>query len=239
MLERIVSWSGWKSAFFEIRTLTALLVLASCGWGFLELADEVREGATEQFDRSVLVAFRQPGDLSTPIGPAALQRVVRDVTSLGSAALLTLITLLAAGWLTLRRRWSLVALLLFSVGGATILSTVLKASFDRERPELAFRLMPTIDMSFPSGHSTLAAATFLTIGLLLSASTVVRREKFYLMGWAIFLTVIVGLSRLYLGVHFPTDVLAGWCIGTAWALACSLVARYLQTRAAVGGELAK
>lgn len=231
---RLLGWSGWRSGLFEARTLAALFVVVGCGWGFLELADEVSEGATAKFDRTVLVALRQPGDLSAPIGPESLQRVVRDITSLGSAALLALITLLTAGWLGIRRRWNLVALLLVSVLGATLVSVTLKEFFDRERPDLAFRLMPTSDMSFPSGHSTLSAATFLTIGLLLSAATAARREKLYFMGWAVFLTVLVGLSRLYLGVHFPTDVLAGWCIGTAWALACSLLARYLGFGATFG-----
>jgi undecaprenyl-diphosphatase len=233
-IKRLVGWSGWGSGVFEARTLAALLVAVGCGWGFLELADEVREGATSDFDRAVLVALRQPGDPSTPIGPEALQRVVRDITALGSAAVLTLLTLLVAGWLGIRRKWNLVALLLVSVGGATLLSMTMKVFFDRERPDLAFRLMSTSDLSFPSGHSTLSAATFLTIGLLLSASSASRREKVYYMGWAVFLTVLVGLSRLYLGVHFPTDVLAGWCIGTAWALACSLVARYAGFRATLG-----
>lgn len=208
-----------------------MLVLAFCAWGFLELADEVREGATADFDRSILMALREPGDLGKPVGPDELQRVVRDITALGSAAILSLLTLLAAGWLAIRRRWRLVGLLLVSVVGATLVSVTLKTFFDRERPELAFRLMPTSDMSFPSGHSTLSAATFLSIGLLLSAASSLRREKIYVMAWAVVPTVLVGLSRLYLGVHFPTDVLAGWCIGTGWALACSLVARYLQLRA--------
>ncbi len=215
--------------------MAGLLVIVVCAWAFAELADEVREGATADFDRGVLVALRQPGDLGTPIGPEALQRVVRDVTALGSAAVLTLVTLLSAGWLAIRRKWTLVALLMVSVVGATVLSVTMKLFFDRERPELAFRLMPTSDMSFPSGHSTLSAATFLSIGLLLSAATAVRREKLYCMAWAVLLTVLVGLSRLYLGVHFPTDVLAGWCVGIGWALACAVVARYLGARRAVAG----
>ncbi len=224
-------WVQRRPGLFEARTLAGLLILAACLWGFAELADEVAEGSTQDMDRTVLLALREPDDVSKPIGPDGLQRSVRDITALGSASVLTLMTLFAAGWLGIQRRWRLVGLLLAAVVGATILSTGLKKVFDRERPEMALRLMPTSDMSFPSGHSTLAAALFLTVGLLLSEASKSRREKVYFLSWAVALTVLVGLSRIYLGAHYPTDVLAGWCVGTAWALVCSLVARWLVTRA--------
>lgn len=230
LVQTIRRWIQRRPGFFEARTLAGLLILAGCLWGFAELADEVAEGATLDFDRSVLVALREPGDFSKPIGPDSWQRSVRDITALGSASVLALVTVFAAGWLGIQRRWRLVGLLLVAVVGATILSTVLKRVFDRERPDLAFQLMPTSDMSFPSGHSTLAAALFLTVGLLLAEASKLRREKVYFLSWAVALTVLVGLSRIYLGVHFPTDVMAGWCVGTAWALVCSLVARWLVIR---------
>jgi undecaprenyl-diphosphatase len=81
--------------------------------------------------------------------------------------------------------------------------------------------------SFPSGHATLAAVTYLTLGGLMASLHSSRRLKFYFIGLAIILTVAIGLSRVYLGVHYPTDVLAGWCIGAAWAAlldACPLAA---------------
>ncbi len=230
VIQWIQNWISERPGLFETRTLAGILILVACLWGFIELADEVREGETMDFDRSVLVALREPGDFSKPIGPDSWQRSVRDITALGSASVMALLTLFAAGWLWIQKRWRLVGLLMVAVLGATTLSIVLKKFFDRERPELAFRLMPTSDMSFPSGHSTLAAALFLTIGLLLAEASQSRREKVYFLGWAVALTVLVGLSRIYLGAHFPTDVLAGWCVGTAWALVCSLVARWLVSR---------
>ena len=194
--------------------------------GFGVLADEVVEGSTLAFDRAVLLALRVPGNPADPIGPSWLEEGARDITALGSVAVLTLLVAVIAGHLMLvgkaRTGWFLVG----SAMGGTIISTALKNIFDRPRPDLT-GIVRVYTASFPSGHATASAVVYLTIGALLAASVTRRSHKAFYLGVAIFLTLIVGLSRMYLGVHYPSDVLAGWLIGAGWAMACVLVAKVL------------
>ena len=194
--------------------------------GFGVLADEVVEGSTLAFDRAVLLALRVPGNPADPIGPSWLEEGARDITALGSVAVLTLLVAVIAGHLMLvgkaRTGWFLVG----AAMGGTIISTVLKNIFDRPRPDLT-GIVRIYTASFPSGHATASAVVYLTIGALLAASVARWSHKAFYLGVAIFLTLIVGLSRMYLGVHYPSDVLAGWLIGAGWAMACVLVAKVL------------
>jgi undecaprenyl-diphosphatase len=200
----------------------AAVVLMLAGFGVL--ADEVVEGSTLAFDRAVLLALRVPGNLTDPIGPSWLEEGARDVTALGSVAVLTLLVVVIAGHLMLvgraRTGWFLVGA---AVGG-TIISTVLKNIFNRPRPDLT-GIVRIYTASFPSGHATASAVVYLTIGALLAATVTRWSHKAFYLGVAIFLTLIVGLSRMYLGVHYPSDVLAGWLIGAGWAMGCVLVAK--------------
>jgi undecaprenyl-diphosphatase len=127
-------------------------------------------------------------------------------------------------------------LLAVSVGGGTLLSTLLKLGFDRPRPDLVAHLVDVRTLSFPSGHAMLSAVTYLTIGVLVARVSPKRRIKVYVTAVALVLTLAIGLSRVYLGVHWPTDVLAGWSIGAAWAMACWLGAVFLQRRGSVESE---
>jgi len=122
-----------------------------------------------------------------------------------------------------------------TVSGA-ILSTVLKASFQRERPSIVPHLTETMTSSFPSGHSMLSAMVYLTLGTLLMRLTRNRRAKMYILMIAVTLAVMVGLTRIYLGVHYPTDVMAGWAAGLTWAVLCWLVESYLQRQGKVETE---
>ena len=127
-------------------------------------------------------------------------------------------------------------LLIVATLGALGLSTLLKNTIDRERPDLVPHHTRVYTASFPSGHSMLAASTFLTMGALLARVQRRKRMKAYILLVAITATLLVGLSRVYLGVHWPTDVLAGWTAGAAWALSCWLLARWLQRRHEVESE---
>jgi undecaprenyl-diphosphatase len=154
--------------------------------------------------------------------------MARDFTAFGGEGILTFVVLSAAGFLALKRNYRTVLLLFAATIGGGTLSDFLKLHYGRPRPEIVSRLVYTTSQSFPSGHALLAAATYLTLGALLARVQPTRALKGYLMFLAIVLTFVVGSSRVYLGVHWPTDVLAGWTIGAIWALFCSLVAYWLQ-----------
>ncbi|MFA9459926.1 phosphatase PAP2 family protein [Thiohalorhabdus sp. Cl-TMA] len=218
--------AGWR----EIRILTAVMLLTGGLWTFAELADEVMEGETHRFDRFVLLALRNQADLSDPLGPAWFEAMARDITSLGGVVILLMVSAAAVGFLFLVRRPAAALLVVVSVGGGTLLSTLLKMGFERARPDLVPHATEVFTASFPSGHAMLSAVVYLTLGVLLARTQSRRRVKAYLLTIALLLTGMVGASRVYLGVHWPTDVVAGWCIGSAWAILCWLVARWLQYR---------
>ncbi|RYE45302.1 MAG: phosphatase PAP2 family protein [Hyphomicrobiales bacterium] len=210
--------------------LGALVVAALLG-GFGLIADAVTDGDTLGLDNAVLMALRTPGDPADPIGPAWLEEAVRDITALGSFSVLGIIVVLVFAYLLLvgkhRTGWFMV----FAVVGGTIISTVLKMLFDRPRPDFT-GVAEVFTASFPSGHATVSAVVFLTIGAMLAEASPERQLKRFFIGVAVALTLLVGVSRIYLGVHYPTDVLAGWSLGAAWALLCTTAAHFLRERAA-------
>jgi undecaprenyl-diphosphatase len=201
--------------------LLIVLCLASVGLlGFASLISEVKEGETHGFDDTLLLALRTPGDLSKPIGPLWLEAVFRDISSLGSPTVVTLITALALGYLLLERKFSAAVLVLLSVSGAALMNTVVKDLVGRPRPDIVGHLVDVHTLSFPSGHAALSAVTYLTLGALIGRQHESRRVRVYVIAMAILVTLLVGCSRVYLGVHWPTDVLAGWCVGSIWAVLC-------------------
>lgn len=217
----------------ETVVLASLLVAVASILAFIILADEVVAGKTMRFDEWALRSLRRSQDPSMPIGPVWMGEVARDVTALGGAAILALLTSSIAGFFWLRRMYGAMWLVLLSTLSGLLVSTLLKSLFDRARPQLVPHLSMVFSSSFPSGHSMLSATVFLTLGTLLGRFVHERHLKAYFLLLAVILTTIVGLSRVYLGVHYPTDVLAGWAAGLAWALICWLVARSLQHRGAV------
>ncbi|WP_133718177.1 phosphatase PAP2 family protein [Methylocaldum gracile] len=212
----------------EFRTLVLMLLTGAGIWGFIELADEVAEGQTRAVDTAILLALRNPADPADPIGPRWLEEMFRDFTALGGVSVIVFITLGAAGYLALLRKHRTVLLLAIAVGGGLLVNTLLKLGFDRPRPDLVPHGAYVYTASFPSGHAMLATATYLTLGALLARVLRDRRTKFFVLTMAVVLCLLVGLSRVYLGVHWPSDVAAGWMIGAAWALIWWLVARWLQ-----------
>jgi len=214
-------------------TLAAVGAIAAGIWGFAEIADEVAEGETHGFDRRVLLAMRDPGDPADPWGPRWLEEIGRDFTALGGMGVLTGLTLAVCLFLAMQRKHHAMILVLAAVGGGLLLSLLLKRGFDRPRPNLVPRLSYVYTASFPSGHSMMSAVTYLTLGALLARLQATRRLKVYLIVLPVLVTLAVGLSRVYLGVHWPTDVLAGWAAGSAWALVCWLMASWLQRRGKV------
>lgn len=222
--------------WLELRIVLALLLPAGAVWGFVELADAVLEGETAAIDRALLLALRSATDPAEPLGPPWMAEAARDITALGGVAVLTLLTLLVAAFLALRRLWHAVWLLLAAVGSGVLVSTVLKVAFERPRPDLVPHASYVSTASFPSGHSMMSAVVYLTLGALLARVEPDRRVKVFVLTAAVLLALLVGVSRVYLGVHWPTDVLAGWTVGGGWAVLFWLVARALQRHGSVESD---
>jgi undecaprenyl-diphosphatase len=214
----------------ELAILAAILLVAGALGGFLALASEVVEGETGGFDEAILMALREPGDLANAVGPLWVELMMKDVTSLGGTTVLTILTLAAAGYALVKGRSRMALFIAASVAGGTALGHSLKLVFARPRPELVSHGVDVFTMSFPSGHAMLSAVTYLTLGTLLARLDMTIAGRAYIMALATFLTVSVGVSRVYLGVHYPTDVLAGWALGAAWAILCLLLAWLMERR---------
>lgn len=207
--------------------IAIFLVASVAGFIFLRLTREMLEGETRIFDEALLRALRQQQDPGIPIGPSWLTKALTDITSLGGVTVLTLVTLLSVIYLLLVRKRIAALFVLLSVLGGWLISSSLKLGVARPRPDIVPHLVDVHDFSFPSGHAMLSAVTYLTLGLMLAQMQGGRAVRYYFMLVAIVLTLLIGVSRVYLGVHYPTDVLGGWCAGAAWACLCWLIGRWL------------
>lgn len=228
-IRRILTWIGGH----EPQVLAALILIAGAVWLFAELAGEVLEGDTAAFDERILLSLRTANDLTDPIGPGWFEEMARDITGLGGFGVLTLLTLAATGYLLLHRKNHTALYLVLAIGSGILMSTLLKHGFDRPRPDLVPHAQVVYTSSFPSGHSMMSAVVFFTLGAILAGVQTNRRLRAYLLGVAALLALLVGTSRVYLGVHWPTDVLAGWTAGAAWALLCWTIAERLRRRGEV------
>ncbi len=214
----------------DLRVLLALLLLGLLGWMFVALSDEVQEGDTHHIDEWVLLALRDPADPEKIVGPPLLANAAIDITALGSPTILTLLVAIVTGVLLLTHRLrTAITVVAATVGGGAV-TLGLKVLFDRPRPEIVPHLTEVATASYPSGHALLSAVVYLTLGTLGARFTSQRRLRVYFIAIAFLLTLLVGASRVYLGVHYPSDVLAGWCAGVAWALTVGLVVWFLQHR---------
>jgi undecaprenyl-diphosphatase len=229
----ILEWIGKH----ELSVMLALLLLAGSVLIFIGLADVVMEGKTMRFDEWAIRAMRRADDPATPIGPHWLAEVGRDLTALGGIAFLTLLTATIAGFLWIKRMHGAMLLVLASTLGGLVVSMLLKLAYDRPRPQLVPHLSIIMTSSFPSGHAMLSATVFLTLGALLGRFVQERVLKAYFLIVAVILCVLVGVSRVFMGVHYPTDVLTGWVAGLGWAVTCWLVARFMQRRRMVETEI--
>jgi undecaprenyl-diphosphatase len=220
----------------ELTFLLAALGTLLLALAFFLVAAEVVDGDTQRFDERVLLSLRRADDPATPIGPAWLRSGAEDVTALGGATVLGLVVLATVGYLLLQRMGRTAAFVFVASVGGWFLNGALKRVFQRARPDVVPHLREVASLSFPSGHAMTSAAVFLTLGALLMRISRGRVTKFYCMAVALLATLLVGATRVYLGVHYPTDVLAGWLVGLSWALICWMVERRLEYRAGLKRE---
>ena len=227
---------AWRRVLGVLRadgvTLAAVLVMVASCWFFFEISDEaLEEGGVDEIDVWVLErVYEEDG----PVGPAWLEAAALDVTGLGSATVLVLVVLVAGGYLALVGRHGFMWLLVVASVVGQGLSSGLKVAFGRERPDEALHLEAVSTLSYPSGHATLGAVVYLTLGAVLAATRVRWRERIFILGVAALVACLIGVSRVYIGVHYPTDVLGGWSLGLAWALLCLTAARWVERRRAAG-----
>jgi undecaprenyl-diphosphatase len=212
----------------ESRALLLIIGAAGAVWAFFNIASEVGEGDTLALDRRILLALRNPANPRDPIGSRSFEEAMRDVTALGGVTVMALVTVVAVVAFLMhgRRRHALVL-------GATVLladisSEALKRIYGRPRPDLVPHGSYVYSASFPSGHSTISAATFLTLAMLIASLEPKREVKALVYVLAMGMVLAIGFSRVYLGVHWPSDVLAGWCLGAAWGLGAWSVLRWLS-----------
>ncbi|MCC8932597.1 phosphatase PAP2 family protein [Rhizobium sp. 'Codium 1'] len=211
----------------EKRVWLTALVAALVAYFLFELTGEVLEGETRAFDEGVLLMLRDATDPAMPAGPAWLTKMMVDITALGGVTVLALLVTLVVIYLALRRKFRTAAFVTVSILGGWALSSALKLGIARPRPEVVQHLVEVTDMSFPSGHAMLSAITYLTLGAMLSRLEDRPSLRYFFPLVAVFLTFIIGLSRIYLGVHYPTDVLGGWAAGMVWACGSWFVARWM------------
>ncbi|MBL8851397.1 MAG: phosphatase PAP2 family protein [Planctomycetaceae bacterium] len=230
--------SGFTQLFrsWQPRAIGSLFIITASLWAFFAIADEVFDGDTQHLDDRILRALRSPDDPELLRGPRWMKETVRDMTALGGYTILMLTTFGVAGFLFLAGHPRDARFVLTAVAGGWILGYAIKWGFDRPRPDVVPHLSDVMSSSFPSGHSMMSAVVYLTLGGLLTNVVPGTRLKCYFLGVAVFLTLLVGFSRLSMGVHYPTDVLAGWCLGLGWAEVCWLVHRSLMQRTAAPSE---
>jgi undecaprenyl-diphosphatase len=228
-LRELLNSAGWREfvLLLSVGTLLGGILV------FVGVTDLVLEGDLHETEIRWMKDLRSPDDLARPIGPAWLENVSREVTVLGGGVVLTLITLVVAGYLLIERGYASTLLLFVAVGGGMLLTNVLKGYFDRDRPTVVPHLADSLFKSYPSGHSMMSSVVYLTLAVLLARAMERRRVKVYCVIVALLLSLLVGASRIYLGVHYPTDVIGGWAAGTAWALLCWLAVYWLERRGKV------
>jgi undecaprenyl-diphosphatase len=210
----------WKKTevFGLLIMLTGLAV-------FVTLAAQLGTPSVQRFDETVVRSLRNAEDLALPVGPAWFNELARDFTALGGYGILSTITILVTTFLHLERRPARAHFVVVAIFAGYSLSMTLKALIARPRPDIVPWLSHVHSSSFPSGHSMMSAVVYLSLGLMLSDLTSRRLVKTFVVVAPLTISALVGLSRVYMGVHYPTDVVAGWWLGISWSLACWLAIR--------------
>ncbi|MGE5681498.1 MAG: phosphatase PAP2 family protein [Bacillota bacterium] len=217
-------------AYGDIRLLLILLLVMISILVFSAIAELVAAGSLTGFDIFVLNLFRDGNNPQKAAGPPGLLNVMQDITALGGATVAVLSTVIAAGFLILEKKYRLLVFVILGTLGGGAIELSLKHFFGRQRPAVAYQLISVNSLSFPSGHSTMAAIIYLSIAVLLARSQKNVLTRIYIVSIGFIITFLIGLSRIYLGVHYPSDVIAGWALGLAWASFLWLTSWYLDLK---------
>lgn len=219
-----------RGIFREFGIILTCLVCVVGLWLFIEISDEITEAETVSIDTYLLTSFREAADPGKPIGPQWGKEVARDITALGSKFVLSFVVLIVAGFLFLKRKYDQAWLIVVSSLAGVLIGVGLKMLFIRERPDIVPHFVSATSHSYPSGHTMMSSVIYLSLSAMIAHLQDLKRLKIYSISIALIVTFLVGVSRIYLGVHYPTDVLAGWAIGLAWAAFCWIIFRYLNDR---------
>ena len=237
MADRMISatlreWLGRGLKNGNANRLPVLLfgILTLGVYAFIHIADEMAEGEIRNFDETLLLMLRVPGDPSRLLGPNWLQETALEVTAIGGYPLIMLTLAVVSGFFIITKRYGAAVYVVLSVGSGALLSQTLKQYYARPRPDLVDHLDAVHTASFPSGHALVTTVAYLTLAAIVIGYLETRRARAYVLGVAVLVAVMVGVSRVYLGVHWPSDVAAGWALGAAWASFTWLVVHMLQRR---------
>lgn len=228
--------SGLKRAFDILRERVAsartavglflggsLLLLVAGAWAFVSLAEEVAEGETQRFDVAMMQWINRHA--SEPLDELAL-----EITVLGDFSVVAMLVLVSSALLWVSHHRYSVLLLWVGIAGSAPLIQVLKTVFGRERPQVfEWRGHYTVESaSFPSGHSLGAFVAYVLLAYLVVRLQAGRRLRYLTIGITVLVVTLIGLTRIYLGVHYPSDVLAGYAIGLAWVALCAIALEALR-----------
>lgn len=208
---RLAEWPRDITWPFVALAFTALSLLIAA------FATEKLSGGSISLDQFLLLLFRRTGDLAQPLGPDWLRGAARDVTALGSYAVLISLAAVVAAFLALTGKHRQAAVIVVAVLGAIGANSLLKLGIARQRPDVLLHGVTVYTPSFPSGHAAASAGLYLTLVALLARTLSSHGPKIYLGATGLLLVVLIGASRIYLGVHYPTDILAGWLVGSVWS----------------------
>lgn len=218
----------------EVMLLLGCSAVLLCVWAFVAIASEAGEPEHRPLEERILRSFRSAEDPHRLVGPAWVEEVTRDCSALGGMAITVLLLTLITGYLVLDGKLGLAALLICATGSGAVVGASLKHFFARPRPTVVPLLDRVSDWSFPSGHSFNSAVVYITLGIVLAEATARKAGKVYCIGAGFLVSGLIGVSRVMLGVHYPTDVLGGWAAGTGWAAVALMTYGFFQKDCAVG-----